>query len=72
MLEYLEKHKTITMLESIMKLGVNHPQHAIMVLRREGYPITDKWEKNPITKKRYKELIMSLYIPICYHLLVLL
>lgn len=42
-LEYLEKHKTITTLESVLKLGITDPQHYIMELRREGYNITDKW-----------------------------
>lgn len=43
------------MLNSILELGVNHPQHYIMELRREGYKITDIWVTNPTTKKHYKE-----------------
>lgn len=42
-LEYLEKHKTITTLESVLKLGITDPQHYIMELRKEGYNITDTW-----------------------------
>lgn len=42
-LEYLEQHKTITTLESVLKLGITDPQHYIMELRNEGYLITDEW-----------------------------
>ena len=42
-LEYLEKHGTITTLESVMKLGITDPQHYIMELRNENYNITDTW-----------------------------
>lgn len=42
-LDYLEKHETITTLESVLKLGITDPQHYIMELRNEGYLITDKW-----------------------------
>ena len=42
-LEYLEKNETITTLESVMKLGITDPQHYIMLLRNEGYNITDEW-----------------------------
>ena len=54
-LNYLETHEKMTMLNSILELGVNHPQHYIMELRREGYKITDIWVTNPTTKKHYKE-----------------
>ena len=53
-LNYLEQNKTITSRECFLKLDITDLQHAIMVLRKEGYPITDKWEKNPNTKKKYK------------------
>ena len=56
-LEYLEKNKTITTLESVMKLGITDPQHYIMELRNEGYKITDKWINgtNRVGRKiRYK------------------
>ena len=53
-LEYLEKNKTITSRECFFKLDITDLQHAIMLLRKEGYQITDKWETNPNTKKRYK------------------
>lgn len=42
-LEHLEKHKTITTLESQSKLGILDPQHYIMQLRKEGYNIQDRW-----------------------------
>ena len=42
-LEYLEQHRTITTLESVLKLGITDPQHYIMELRNEGYLITDEW-----------------------------
>ena len=54
-LEYLKRNKTITTLESVLKLMITDPQHYIMELRREGYKITDKWITNPKTKKHYKE-----------------
>lgn len=56
-LEYLEKNKTITTLESVMRLGIMDPQHYIMELRNEGYKITDKWINgtNRVGRKiRYK------------------
>ena len=56
-LEYLEKNKTITTLESVMRLGITDPQHYIMELRNEGYKITDKWINgtNRVGRKiRYK------------------
>lgn len=57
-LEFLEKNKTITTLESVLKLGITDPQHYIMELRNEGYLITDKWINgtNRVGRKiRYKE-----------------
>ena len=55
LLEYLEKNKTITTLESVMNLLITDPQHYIMELRKEGYLISDRWITNPVTKKHYKE-----------------
>ena len=57
-LEYLEKHGTITTLECMQKLGILDLQRPIMLLKREGYNITDKWIRtNPIIgrAKNYKE-----------------
>ena len=54
-LEYLEKNKTITSRECMLKLDIMDLQHAIMLLRKEGYPISDTWKTNPNTKKKYKE-----------------
>lgn len=39
----------------MLELDIMDLQHAIMVLKREGYNIVDKWKTNPNTKKRYKE-----------------
>ena len=44
-LEYLIKHGTIDDRRSVYDLGIHDLQHAIMVLRNEGYKITDKWIK---------------------------
>ena len=57
-LEHLEKHKTITTLESQSKLGILDPQHYIMQLRKEGYNIQDRWVKTTNRygrKSHYKE-----------------
>lgn len=54
-LNYLEKNKTITSRESFFKLDITDLQHAIMLLRKEGYVISDKWITSPNTRKRYKE-----------------
>ena len=54
-LEFLEKNKTITSRDCFLKLDITDLQHAIMLLRKEGYKITDKWITNPNTKKHYKE-----------------
>ena len=57
-LEFLEKNRTITTLESVLKLGMTDPQHYIMELRNEGYPITDRWINgtNRVGRKiKYKE-----------------
>lgn len=53
-LKYLEQNKTITSRECFLKLDITDLQHAIMLLRKEGYPISDKWVQNPNTKKKYK------------------
>jgi hypothetical protein len=42
-LDYLQKHGTITTLESQMNLYITDPQHYIMELRKEGYLIKDRW-----------------------------
>lgn len=54
-LKYLEKRKKITSRECFLKLDITDLQHAIMLLRKDGYKITDKWVTNPKTKKHYKE-----------------
>jgi len=57
LLQYLEKHGTITTLESVMQLGIMDPQHYIMELRNENYNITDQWINgtNRVGRKiRYK------------------
>lgn len=42
-LDYLEKHYTIDDLKASRDLGVRDLQHAIYELRKEGYPVGDKW-----------------------------
>ena len=42
-LEYLEKHGTITTFECYTNLEIVDLQKAIQLLRREGYRITDRW-----------------------------
>jgi len=54
-LKYLEENKTITSRECMLILDIMDLQHAIMLLRKEGYKITDKWITNPNTRKKYKE-----------------
>jgi hypothetical protein len=57
-LEYLEKNGTITTLECMQKLGVLDLQRPIMLLRNEGYNITDRWIKKMDRlgrKTKYKE-----------------
>ena len=39
----------------MLELDIMDLQHAIMLLRKEGYPISDTWKTNPNTKKKYKE-----------------
>ena len=39
----------------MLELDIMDLQHAIMLLRKEGYPISDKWITNPNTRKKYKE-----------------
>lgn len=57
-LRFLEENRTITTLESVLRLGITDPQHYIMELRNEGYPITDRWINgtNRVGRKiKYKE-----------------
>lgn len=44
-LDYLEKHYTISSMECYDKLEIVDLQHSIYELRKEGYNITDKWVK---------------------------
>lgn len=44
-LNYLEKHKTITTYECFTKLEIVDLQKAIQLLRNEGYKITDNRKK---------------------------
>lgn len=57
-LSYLEEHSTIDSFTCYMKLQIVDLQHAIMVLRKQGYKITDRWIKktNKYGKNiKYKE-----------------
>ena len=42
-LNYLEKHHTITTYECFTELDIVDLQKAIQLLRNEGYIISDKW-----------------------------
>lgn len=54
-LDYLKINKTITSLECVYNLKIVDLQHSIMELRKEGYNITDTWEKSDNAMyKRYK------------------
>lgn len=53
-LQYLKDFKTITSLECVYRLNIVDLQHSIMLLRKEGYLITDKWEQSENARyKRY-------------------
>ena len=54
-LEFLEKNKTINSFQCFIELQIVDLQHAIYELRKEGYSISDKWVKNPNSRKKYKE-----------------
>lgn len=54
-LEFLEKNKTINSFQCFVELQIVDLQHAIYELRKEGYPINDKWITNPNSRKKYKE-----------------
>lgn len=57
-LEYLEKHGTITSLQCQSELYILDLQHYIMELRKENYLISDRWvhTKNKFGRKiKYKE-----------------
>ena len=44
-LAYLEEHSTIDSFTCYMELQIVDLQHAIMVLRKQKYKITDRWIK---------------------------
>ena len=57
-LNYLQKHKTITSYECFIKLNIVDLQKAIQLLRNEEYNISDVWKakKNKQGKTvKYKE-----------------
>ena len=54
-LKYLQDFKSITSLECVYRLNIVDLQHAIMELRKDGYNITDTWEKSETAVyKRYR------------------
>lgn len=56
--QYLEKNKTINSFECFINLQIVDLQKAIQLLRKEGYPIKDRWIKKNNTQGRiikYKE-----------------
>ena len=52
-LKHLLEKGSISTLECIFEYMITDPQHSIMVLRKEGYNIKDKWEISP-NKRKYK------------------
>ena len=56
-LEHLQKYGNISTMECFTKYYITDLAHSIMLLRKEGYNITDKWfkPKNNIGyAKKYK------------------
>lgn len=54
-LNYLEKHGTITTMECYKKLDIVDLQKVIFNLKKEGYKISDKWVyKTNLLGKRIK------------------
>ncbi len=51
-LEHLIKYGNISTIECYDKYKITDLQHAIMLLRKDKYKITDRWEK-PKEKKGY-------------------
>lgn len=49
-LNHLLKYKSISTIECYDKYKITDLAHAIMLLRKENYPIKDKWDKpkNPL------------------------
>lgn len=51
-LEYIEKHRSITRMEAYERLGITELPKRISELRRSGYNIADQWVD---VKNRYGE-----------------
>lgn len=51
-LEHLLKEGNISTIECYEKYKITDLQHSIMMLRKDGYKITDRWEK-PKNKQGY-------------------
>lgn len=55
-LEHLKKYGSINSLNCFFKYRITDLQHAIMLLRKENYNITDEWKKSSGEyANRYKE-----------------
>lgn len=52
---WLNAGNTITVLEATIILRTVDLRQYITQLRREGLPITDEWQTNEQTKKRFKK-----------------
>lgn len=52
-LKHMQEKGSISTLECFQEYFITDLQHSIMVLRKEGYNILDKWEISP-NKKKYK------------------
>ena len=60
-LEHLEKYGSISTMECFKKYRITDLQHAIMLLRKEGYNITDEWVK-PKNKDGYANKFKVYYL----------
>jgi len=59
-LDYIERHGSITAREAFDRCGCNSPRKRISELREKGYPICDRWRQNE-EGKRYKEYYLYEY-----------
>lgn len=59
-LEHLKKYGSINTLTCYMKYKITDLQHAIMLLRKENYNITDEWKKSTGEyANKYKEYYLE-------------
>ena len=60
-LEHLQKYGSISTMECFSKYRITDLQHAIMLLRKENYNITDEWVK-PKNKDGYANKFKVYYL----------